>query len=158
MDRTQHKPPTTPTPLAALLTTAAAVIDTNPHMAPTAIVGPRLAEGLLTIAARRLVAPAAAQYRAAERAAREAATHLYAAQRDRATTATIRAAHHRADAAGRAVDVAGRQLAAVERAAATTVAAALDALGPLPASTTRAQLSTAMRAAAGAPALTGAAR
>ncbi|MFI5525003.1 hypothetical protein [Streptomyces platensis] len=158
MDRTQHHPPSTPAPLAALLTTAAAVIDANPHMAPTVIVGPRLAEGLLAIAARRLVAPAAAQYRTAERTARDAVTHLYVAERDRANEATIRAAYHRADATDRAAEVAGRQLAAVERAAATTVAAALDALGPLPDGTTRAQLSAAMRTVAARPALTGAAR
>ncbi|MFE0376240.1 hypothetical protein ACFW1M_11755 [Streptomyces inhibens] len=159
MDRTQHKPPTTPAPLAALLTTAAAVIDANPHMRPDAEIGPRFIEGVLTLITRRLIAPAAAQYREAEHTARAAATNLYVAQRDGATPTTIRAAHRHADETARRRNAAAKQVAAAERAAAATTAAALDALGPLPTGTTRAQLSAAMRrTAVAAPALTGATR
>ncbi|MEV7470250.1 hypothetical protein AB0O20_27655 [Streptomyces kronopolitis] len=158
MDRTQHHPPTTPAPLAALLTTAAAVIDTNPHMQPTAVIGPRFVEGLLILTTRSLAAPAREQARTAGRAARAAAIALHGHRRDGARPETIRAAIDRADAATRTAAVAVRQLAAVEEAAGRTVAAALAALGPIPAGTTRAQLSAAMRAAAARPALAGAAR
>ncbi|WP_030798936.1 hypothetical protein [Streptomyces sp. NRRL S-337] len=157
MDRT-HGHPATTAPLAALLTTAAAVIDANPHMQPDAVIGPRFAEGLLTLTARRFTAPAREQARTAARAARTAAFIVHTARRDGVTPTTLDAAATRADAAVRTASLAARQLAEVEQAAATTVDAALAALGPLPASTTRAQLSAAMRAAATAPALTGAAR
>ncbi|MFI9079141.1 hypothetical protein ACIGW8_22170 [Streptomyces sioyaensis] len=157
MDRT-HGHPATTAPLAALLTTAAAAIDTNPHMAPTAIVGPRFVEGLLTLTARSLAAPAREQARTAGRAARAAAIALHGHRRHGAHPEILRAAAARADAAARTANAVVRQLPAIERAAADTVAAALDTLGPLPTGTTRAQLSAAMRTAAAAPALTGAAR
>ncbi|MFH9248217.1 hypothetical protein ACH4LK_22650 [Streptomyces lydicus] len=157
MDRT-HGHPATTAPLAALLTTAAAVIDANPHMKPNDVVGPRFVEGLLTLTARRLAAPAREQARTADRAARAAAIALHAHRRDGTHPDTLRAATDRADAAARTATAFAQQAAAVERAAASTVAAALTALGPLPTDTTRAQLSAAMRRTATAPALTGAAR
>ncbi|MFI2184594.1 hypothetical protein [Streptomyces sioyaensis] len=158
MDRTQTRPPTTLAPLSALLTTAAIIIDANPHMAPTAVIGPRFVEGLLTLTARRLAAPARAQYRDAARTAHGAAITLHLYQRDGASPDALRATTDRADTTARRATAAARQLAAVERAAVTTVAAALTALGPLPTGTTRAQLSAAMRTAAGVPVLAGAAR
>ncbi|MFF8901687.1 hypothetical protein ACF082_29870 [Streptomyces lydicus] len=157
MDRT-HGHPATTAPLAALLTTAAAVIDANPHMKPNAEIGPRFVEGLLTLTARRLAAPAREQARTASRAARAAAIALHAHRRDGAHTDTLRAVTDRADAAARTATAVLEQAAAVERAAGRTVAAALTALGPLPAGTTRAQLSAAMRRTAAAPTLTGATR
>ncbi|WP_275462080.1 hypothetical protein [Streptomyces noursei] len=128
MDRTHDHQATT----AVLLAEAATVIDANPHMSPTATVGPRLAEGLLALTARHLygVTALARAHRVATR------SHLCTTTNHGGTTAAT---------------VAQTLLETAESAAIKLVAAALAALGPVPTDTTRAQLAAAMRVAANEP-------